>query len=157
MVNGQFLMQQRAVDRWFPLTWELPGGKVELDETHENALVREWREELGLRCTLLGADPLIQPSFVVEFDVPDVHQACRISFYRVRILWSTMPGNEPPGVQRPGFVRSLDGVGHGWFSPREAVGLNLTPGTLAFISDLNRLSIECPADYRTFVKAFDHG
>ena len=34
-----------------PGIWEFPGGKVELNETLENALIREYREEIGIEIT----------------------------------------------------------------------------------------------------------
>lgn len=33
--------------------WEFPGGKVEPDESREQALVREWKEELSLKIEVL--------------------------------------------------------------------------------------------------------
>ncbi len=32
--------------------WEFPGGKVERDETDEEAVIREFREEFGVRVTV---------------------------------------------------------------------------------------------------------
>ena len=34
-----------------PGVWEFPGGKVEPDETLENALIREFQEEVGIHIT----------------------------------------------------------------------------------------------------------
>jgi 8-oxo-dGTP diphosphatase len=44
----QTLVQKRAADRSMAGLWEFPGGKVELNERPEDALVRELREELGI-------------------------------------------------------------------------------------------------------------
>jgi 8-oxo-dGTP diphosphatase len=46
--EGQTLIQKRAADRSMAGLWEFPGGKVELNERPEDALVRELREELGI-------------------------------------------------------------------------------------------------------------
>lgn len=45
--DGRVLLSQRRADQSFPLTWEFPGGKVELGESSEAALAREIHEELG--------------------------------------------------------------------------------------------------------------
>ncbi|TDQ41255.1 (deoxy)nucleoside triphosphate pyrophosphohydrolase [Aureibacillus halotolerans] len=45
--NGELLCAQRSETMKQPLLWEFPGGKVEGNETHEQALVREIREELN--------------------------------------------------------------------------------------------------------------
>jgi 8-oxo-dGTP diphosphatase len=43
------LLQQRAPERSMAGLWEFPGGKVEIDELPEAALVRELEEELGIQ------------------------------------------------------------------------------------------------------------
>jgi 8-oxo-dGTP diphosphatase len=44
----RLLVCQRKENGPFPLKWEFPGGKVEKGESHETALRRELREELGI-------------------------------------------------------------------------------------------------------------
>ena len=44
--DGQVLACQRRRDTRYPLKWEFPGGKIEPDETPEEALARELKEEL---------------------------------------------------------------------------------------------------------------
>lgn len=44
--NGRFFCCQRGPGRALANKWEFPGGKVEIDETKENALIREIRAEL---------------------------------------------------------------------------------------------------------------
>ena len=46
---GRYLVQQRLPGKSRALLWEFPGGKVEPGESDAQALVREAREELGVR------------------------------------------------------------------------------------------------------------
>lgn len=48
--NAQILCAQRPADKNLPLKWEFPGGKIEADESHHDALKRELKEELD--CTI---------------------------------------------------------------------------------------------------------
>ena len=46
--DGRVLIATRPVGKSMAGLWEFPGGKVEIGETPETALVRELREELGV-------------------------------------------------------------------------------------------------------------
>ena len=46
--KDKFMICQRPADKPRPLHWEFVGGKVELGESKEQALIRECQEELGV-------------------------------------------------------------------------------------------------------------
>jgi 8-oxo-dGTP diphosphatase len=53
--EGRLLLARRPAGRPWAGLWEFPGGKVEDGETPEDALVREWREEMDV--TPMGLIP----------------------------------------------------------------------------------------------------
>jgi 8-oxo-dGTP diphosphatase len=46
--DGRVLLAERPAGKHLAGTWEFPGGKVNLGETPEGALIRELQEELGI-------------------------------------------------------------------------------------------------------------
>lgn len=56
--HGAFLLQRRPQGRAMAGLWEFPGGKVELGETPELALIRELNEELGINVTIDSLHPI---------------------------------------------------------------------------------------------------
>ncbi|MBY6187788.1 8-oxo-dGTP diphosphatase MutT [Marinobacter hydrocarbonoclasticus] len=48
VINGNVLVAQRHKTQHQGGLWEFPGGKVEQEETPEQALIRECQEEVGL-------------------------------------------------------------------------------------------------------------
>ena len=50
--NDRFLICQRPSNKARPLMWEFVGGKVERNETKEDALIRECAEELAIKMSV---------------------------------------------------------------------------------------------------------
>jgi len=55
---GRVLVQRRPLGKSMAGLWEFPGGKVELGETPEVALVRELQEELGISVAITDLSPV---------------------------------------------------------------------------------------------------
>ena len=51
--DNKILVTQRSEKMKLPLKWEFPGGKIEKDETPENCLLRELREELNIEVRIV--------------------------------------------------------------------------------------------------------
>ena len=59
------LAMQRSEQMTLPGMWEFPGGKVEADETEQEALIREIKEELNVDITIL--DYINEASYDYDF------------------------------------------------------------------------------------------
>jgi len=51
--NNYYFIAQRNKNKHFAYHWEFPGGKVDNQETFENALKREIKEELAINIRIL--------------------------------------------------------------------------------------------------------
>jgi len=73
--DGDFLLTSRPHGKPYAGYWEFPGGKLEADETVQQALARELLEELGIQ---IGA---VHPWKVEIVDYP--HALVRLHFCKV--------------------------------------------------------------------------
>jgi len=64
---GRVLVGQRVVNDRYYQKWEFPGGKIEAGESVEQALVREFKEEVGIQINSS------EDFMLVEHDYPDRH------------------------------------------------------------------------------------
>jgi 8-oxo-dGTP diphosphatase len=51
--GNKILVTQRSEKMSLPLKWEFPGGKIEENETAENCILREIKEELNIEIKLI--------------------------------------------------------------------------------------------------------
>lgn len=79
--NGKFLACQRPAHKARGLLWEFVGGKVEMGETPEQALIRECREELAV--TIAVQDVFME----VVHEYPDL--TVRLILFNARIAEGT--------------------------------------------------------------------
>lgn len=64
--DNRILLAQRPQGKSLAGLWEFPGGKVEKGETPETSLVRELKEELGIKTEVACLAPLTFASHAYE-------------------------------------------------------------------------------------------
>src|SRR5579862_3779101 len=97
--DRRLLIGQRRRGDTSPLKWEFPGGKVKAGESHEEALVRELREELGVNLKKSAA------IWRVEHKYAETATAVEVWFYAAEIV---------PAEIRPTVFEQV-----AWVLPRE--------------------------------------
>jgi len=117
--DGKVLVQQRPAGGSMAGLWEFPGGKCEIGETPEQALVRELREELGVETE---ESCLAPAAFASEPLGPD-HLLLLLYVCR---KWS--------GTARPLHAASIK-----WVRPVELFGLEMPPADRPLIGLLDAL------------------
>lgn len=117
--DGRVLLQQRPPGTAMAGLWEFPGGKVEVNETPEGALIRELEEELGIRT---HASCLAPASFASEA-LGDRHLLLLLYVCR---KWQGMPeARHATALQ--------------WARPAQMYALDMPPADLPLIGLLDSL------------------
>ena len=78
--RDRFLACQRPPHKARGLLWEFVGGKVEPGETHQQALIRECREELAIE---IAVGPLFME---VTHEYPDI--TVHLTLFNASIIYS---------------------------------------------------------------------
>lgn len=117
--DGALFLARRQTHQSFPGAWELPGGKIEPDESPETAMIREMEEEVGVTI----APHQLKPLSFASYPYKTVHIV--LHFYAC-FDWK----GEPCGKE---------GQEVAWVFPEE---LHCYPTPAASIFLLNRLADE---------------
>lgn len=117
--GGSVLIAQRPLGKHMAGRWEFPGGKVGEGETPDQALRREFREELGIE--------VIRSSFEMSLVHAYPDREVELLFHVIEI-WDGIP-------------RSLDGQGLRWVSLPELLAQDILEADLPFVRALQQRSL----------------
>ncbi len=114
--DGRILMSQRPDGKTHAGMWEFPGGKVEIGERPEEAIIRELREELGIEPCKDCLQPFSFASHAYEdFDLLMPLYLCR---------------------QWDGFARPREGQKIRWLFPDRLTELKLVPADIELAREI---------------------
>ena len=117
--DGRVLINLRPKGKVMAGFWEFPGGKVEPNETPENALIRELEEELGINTWNSCLAPLTFASHKYkEFHLLMPLYVCR--------KWV--------GIIKPRENQELE-----WYYPNQLMNVKMLPADIPLIAHLRDL------------------
>lgn len=112
--DGELLLAQRRPGSHLAGKWEFPGGKLEIEESPEDGLKREIREELNIEVNLLGLATVVWHRYEDRVVLLLVYH-CQLS------------AGEP---------RGMEGQAIGWFTPEKALTLDLAPADRTILENI---------------------
>jgi 8-oxo-dGTP diphosphatase len=116
--DGRFLLATRPPESRLAGKWEFPGGKLRDEETPQECIRREIREELGLTVT--------RASEIGEL----THRYPDIAIALIFLECDVPPGADPT---------PHEGQDVGWFALDEPQALDLAPADRRFVHALQRM------------------
>lgn len=117
--DGRVLLTRRAEGQHLAGMWEFPGGKLEPEESPEEALVRECREECGIE---VEVNEILD---VTHHRYPD--KEVLLLFYRCEL--------------DSGEVRHLQVADHAWVAPPELDRYPLPPADERIVARIQTLEL----------------
>ena len=139
--DGKLLMGRKdpAKGGVYPDCWHIPGGGVDAEETFEEALKREIKEEVGL--DISPYSPVLIPekgTGVAEKTLQDTGEKvlCKMEFNRFRVDINDKIANEIK------LHLSDDLVEIRWFSPDELANVKQIPGGKEFFQKIGLIPKE---------------
>jgi 8-oxo-dGTP diphosphatase len=115
----EVFVAQRSASMKLPLKWEFPGGKIEENETSEECLIREIREELGIEIEI------IRPLKVVEHHYDD--SSIRLIPFVCKI--------------KSGEIQLVEHASYQWVRPKELLDLDWAEADLPILKNFLNLII----------------
>lgn len=116
---GRIFIQQRPLHKNMGGLWEFPGGKVELGETPEHALVRELREELSIETeTACLAPAAFSTGMIGDRSLLLLLYVCR--------KWT-------------GTIVPHEAIGTRWLLPQELFAVEMPPADRPLVAMLDAL------------------
>ena len=112
--RGRVLLSRRGPEDSLALMWEFPGGKVEVGESPEEALIREMNEEVGLLVSDLTPWQFVSHSYE--------------KFHLLMVLFRC--------GSYEGTAQALDVYDVGWFERDELTTLSFPPADLPLLEKL---------------------
>ena len=117
--DGRVLIAERPAGRSMAGLWEFPGGKVETGETPEATLIRELKEELGIKVK----EECLAPLTFASHAYPDFHLLMPLYVCR---RWE-------------GFVAPQEGQTLAWVRPNRLKDYPMPPADVPLIAHLSSL------------------
>ncbi|RKL66480.1 8-oxo-dGTP diphosphatase MutT [Salipaludibacillus neizhouensis] len=118
--NGKILCAQRGPDKSLPSMWEFPGGKIEADESPEDALKREIQEEM--LCHVEIGDQVERTVYEYDFAIIDL-----TTFY-CKLIEGKPTLTEHERIE--------------WLLPNELASLEWAPADIPAIEKLAKVKVE---------------